>query len=369
MAKVSLVRTGGNIRQALVRGLDLIGGLGRFVNRSDRVLLKPNLNDDQIYTSPDLVAALIELLRDQGAGEIAIGESTFGDARMTAALLHKTGFADLAARYGIPLYNFNSSQPVEMEVAHPLVTGTVRVAREFVEADRVINLPNMKVHYATGITLALKNLKGVLVGDEKRRFHEIGLAKAIVDLNNTVRAHLHIADCIRSMERMGPRGGDPVQLDLLMAGESAAEVDWVGCQVMDHSLQDVEHLKLFVEMNRIDLGQVEPAGESVATVKRPFKKAALHNRPPACFSLHDKDACSACVNAFLLSCMTLVPEPKEPADVYLGLKDDGRQAMSGFRIAFGNCVQAEGTFDLRVKGCPPYPFALKAALAKRAAKP
>jgi uncharacterized protein (DUF362 family) len=158
MAKVGLVRTAGGIQQALVRALDLIGGLGRFVSHSDRVLLKPNLNDDQVYTSPELVVALIELLRDQGAGEVAIGESTFGDARMTAALLRKTGYADLATRYGIPLYNFNASQPVDMEVVHPLVTGTVRVAREFVEADHVISLPNMKVHYATGITLALKKV-------------------------------------------------------------------------------------------------------------------------------------------------------------------------------------------------------------------
>jgi uncharacterized protein (DUF362 family) len=369
MAKVSLVRTEGGIREALVRALDLIGGLGRFVGRSDRVLLKPNLNDDEVYTSPELVAVLIELLRDQGAGQIAIGESTFGDVRMTAALLRKTGFAELAARYGTALYNFNASQAVEMEVVRPLVTGTVRVAREFVEADRVINLPNLKVHYATGITLALKNLKGVLVGDEKRRFHEIGLAKAIVDLNNTVRADLQIADCIRCMERMGPRGGDPVQLDALIAGESAAEVDWVGCQVMGHSLDDVEHLRLFVEMNRIDLGQVEPAGEPIAAVRRPFKKAAFHSRPPACFSVHVQDACSVCMNAFLLSCLTLGAEPKEPADVYLGRRDDGRPAASGFRIAFGNCVPAEDTCDLRVKGCPPYPFALKAALAQRAAKP
>jgi uncharacterized protein (DUF362 family) len=369
MAKVSLVKTEGGIQEALVRALDLIGGLGRFVGRSDRVLLKPNLNDEEVYTSPELVAALIELLRDQGAGEIAIGESTFGDARMTAALLRKTGFAELATRYGIALYNLNASQAVEMEVVRPLVAGTVRVAREFVEADRVINLPNMKVHYATGITLALKNLKGVLVGDEKRRFHEIGLAKAIVDLNNTVRANLQIADCTRCMERMGPRGGDPVQLDALIAGESAAEVDWVGCQVMSHSLDDVEHLRLFVEMNGIDLGQVEPAGEPIAAVRRPFKKAALQSRPPACFSVHVQDACSACMNAFLLSCMTLGAEPQAPAEVFLGRLDDGRPAPSGFRIAFGNCVPAQGTFDLRIKGCPPYPFALKAALAKRAATP
>ena len=369
MANVSLAKTQDGIREALVRALDLIGGLGRFVGRSDRVLLKPNLNDDRVYTSPELVAALIDLLRDQGAGEIAIGESTFGDARMTEVLLHKTGFAELAARHGIALHNFNESGAVEMEVVRPLVTRTLRVACEFVEADRVINIPNMKVHYAAGITLALKNLKGALVGDEKRRFHEIGLSKAIVDLNNTVQADLQIADCIRSMERMGPRGGDPVQLDLLIAGESAAEVDWVGCQVMGHSLDDVEHLKLFVEMNRIDLGQVETAGEPIAAVRRFFKKAAFESPPPACFAVHIRDACSACMNAFLLSCRTLGPGETELADVYLGRLDDGRPLDSAFRIAFGNCVPAEGAFDLRVQGCPPYPFALKAALAKRAAKP
>ena len=67
--------------------------------------------------------------------------------------------------------------------------------------------------------------------------------------------------------------------------------------------------------------------------------------------------------------MTLSAEEKQPADVYLGRLDDGRPAANGLRIAFGNCLPAEGAFDLRVHGCPLYPFALKAALAKRATTP
>jgi hypothetical protein len=74
------------------------------------------------------------------------------------------------------------------------------------------------------------------------------------------------------------------------------------------------------------------------------------------------------MNAFLLSCRTLGAGALEPADVYLGRMDDGRPTASGLRIAFGNCVPEEAAFDLRVRGCPPYPFALKATLDRRAEK-
>ena len=121
-------------------------------------MLKPNLNGEEGCTNRELVEALIGLLRDFGVREVFIGESTFGDARTTAALFRQTGYAELAAKHAIRLCNLNESDFVEVPVTRPLLTGTLRVAREFLEADRVINLPNLKVHYATGMTLALKNL-------------------------------------------------------------------------------------------------------------------------------------------------------------------------------------------------------------------
>ena len=369
MGTVSLVKTDHGIKPALVRALDLLGGLDRFVRRTDRVMLKPNLNGDEGCTNRDLVEALIQLLSDSGVAGMSIGESTFGDARMTDLFFRKTGFVELAARYGIRLLNLNASEAVELAVARPLVTDSLRIAREALEVDRIVNLPNMKVHYATGITLALKNLKGLLVLDEKRRFHEIGLDRAIVDLNNTVKADLQLADCITCMERMGPRGGDPVALDLIMAGASAAEVDWIGCQVMEHSLEEVGHLKLFVETNGIDLDAVKTAGEPIASVRRPFRRAAPANVFSSRFRLHERDACSACMNAFLLSCQLLAGEPDAVVDVYVGTLADERPASGGTRLAFGNCVPDDGGFDLRVKGCPPYPYSLGRALGLTAGGP
>lgn len=364
MGKVSLVKTDRGMKENLSHALDLIGGLGRFIRRGDKVLLKPNLNGAEGYTDKDLVESLIRLLSDFGVGKIVIAESTFGDGRMTNMFFHKTGYFELAAKYGIDLINLNESEAVEVEVKNPLVLEKLRIAREVYEADRIINLPNMKVHYATGITLALKNLKGLLVGDEKRHFHEVGLDKAIVDLNNTVRAHLNIVDAISCMERMGPRGGDLVRLDLIMAGENAAEVDCVGCAVMGYAIDEVGHLKRYIEANGVDPGGIDVVGERIGNVRYPFKKVMLGNAVPESFRIRDKNACCACMNAFLLSCSFLEGDPGDFADVYMGSLLDESESSGGMSIAFGNCCPGNRAFDVRIKGCPPYPFALKEFLKK-----
>jgi uncharacterized protein (DUF362 family) len=76
MGKISVVKTQMGIKPALIRALDLVGGLNCFVGRSDRVMLKPNLNGEEGYTDRNLVEALIQLLIDSGMRSISIGEST-----------------------------------------------------------------------------------------------------------------------------------------------------------------------------------------------------------------------------------------------------------------------------------------------------
>jgi len=362
MGKVSLVKTHRGTKESLCHALDLIGGLSCYVARGDRVLLKPNLNGVEGCTDIGLVEALIQLLSDFGAGKVFIAESTFGDRNMTNMFFNETGYAGFARKYGIDLFNLNASEAVEVPVKKPLVLETLRIAREVYEADRIVNLPNMKVHYATGITLALKNMKGLLVGDAKRHCHEVGLDKAIVDLNNTVRPHLNIVDAIACMERMGPRGGDIVKLDLIMAGESAAEVDCVGCAVMGYAVDEVRHLRYFLDANGVDPAGIEVAGAKVDDVRHPFRKVALGDVVPGKFRIHDRNACSSCMNAFLLSCTLLDGAPARAADVYMGSIIDESEATGEMSIAFGKCCPESRAFDLRIRGCPPYPFALKGSL-------
>jgi len=364
MTAVSIVRTGPNLQESLSRALDLIGGLGRFVSPGDRVLIKPNLNGAEGCTDRGVAEALIRLLQDLSLRRIFIAESTYGDANVTRTCFQKTGYAALAASYGIDLVNLNESEAVEVAVKKPLIAEKIRIAREVFEADKILNLPVMKVHYATGVTLAMKNLKGFLVRDEKRRFHEIGLDRAIADLGNTLRPHLNIIDATTVMERMGPRGGDAFRLNLLFAGEGIAQTDWAGMQVMGFGLGEVQHVKLFVESNGIDLGAVRVVGETIAGVKRPFAKAALEQIVPKRCRIYSRNACSACLNAFLLSCRMLEGELAQGLSACLGSEVKAEEIPEGWRLAFGNCVPEDFPCDLRIRGCPPYPFALKELLKK-----
>ncbi len=365
MGKVSLVKTDRGIRQAVSRALELLGGLGRHVARGDRVLLKPNLNGVEGCTDRELVEALIRLLSDFGVGKVFLAESTFGTREKTDMLFHETGYRELAKKFGVRLCNLNESEEVEVAVKHPLVLEKLRIAKEYFEADRIFNLPSMKVHYTTGISLAMKNLKGLLVGDAKRLCHEVGLDEAIVDLNNTIRPQLNIVDAISCMERMGPRGGDIVRLGLVMAGERAAEVDCIGAAVMGYAIDEVRHLRYYLEANRLAPAGIEVVGERIEDVRYPFKKVDLSAILPGKFTIHDRNACSSCMNAFLQSCSHLENGPEYSADVHMGSKTGGSGSSGDMPIAFGNCCPPDREYDIRIRGCPPYSLALKESLKGR----
>jgi uncharacterized protein (DUF362 family) len=357
--KVSIVKTTHGIKQGVQEAIELIGGLASYVTHGDKVLLKPNLNGLEGFTNKELVEAVLQLLMDFGVAEVLIAESTFGDANITDMFFKKTGFSELACKYGISLVNLNRSQAVEVKVAHPLVLETLHVAREIFETDKIINLPNMKVHYATGISLALKNMKGILVGDEKKHFHEVGLDKAIVDLNNTVKPSLNIVDGIACMERMGPRGGDILNLGLILAGREAAEIDYVGSQIMGYTVGEVKHLELYLDANLIDVSRIEIIGEQIESVRHPFKKVNLEKIVPKGFRIHNRNACSACENALLVSYQFLEKASSRSVDIFMGESLDGESLPDGLQIAFGNCCPMDVGFDKVIKGCPPYPFALR----------
>ena len=94
-------------------------------------------------------------------------------------------------------------------------------------ADLVVSLPKMKTHHWAGVTLAMKNLFGVMPGVAygwpKNVLHHAGIPGSILDINAAVRPALAIVDGIVGMEGDGPIMGTPRSLRRSRDGDESPE--------------------------------------------------------------------------------------------------------------------------------------------------
>ena len=235
MEKVSLIKSHTyefvSLKRDVITLLEPLGGMPAFVAVGERVLIKPNLlaakNPEQaVTTHPMLVRVVAELVREAG------GIALIGDSPGLGGLLRvaqKSGIAAAADASGATLVEFKES--VEQHA-----TGTFRrihLARTYLEADKIINLPKLKTHEMMTLTCAVKNLFGAVVGAEKAAWHlKAGtsrerFARLLLEIYLLKKPALNIVDGVVAMEGNGPASGDPVQLGVLIAGVNPVAVDVV----------------------------------------------------------------------------------------------------------------------------------------------
>jgi len=169
-SKVAVVRCN-SYNQLLVdeqisKCLELIGGLDRFVDKGDRVLLKVNLLSPEppekaITTHPAVVAALIKAVQALGASPI-VGDSSGGmmvDRSRTNMSLIKTGIKETAEGLGAEVINFDTAGVERIINPRGVQPNPLQIALPVLEADVVISVPKLKTHSAALYTGAIKNIK------------------------------------------------------------------------------------------------------------------------------------------------------------------------------------------------------------------
>lgn len=223
------------MREGVARLLAPLGGMGRFVKPGERVLIKPNLlsakpPEAAVTTHPELLRAVIAEVRNAG-GIALVGDSPgIGSAKKVA---ERSGIMAVVEEAGATFVPFVESRTVP-------AGGTFRefeIARPYLEADRVINLPKLKTHEMMTMTCCVKNLFGAVVGTRKAAWHlragrdkEL-FAKMLLELYVVREPDLNIVDAVVAMEGNGPGSGDPKKVGLLLAGENAVAVDVIAAEV------------------------------------------------------------------------------------------------------------------------------------------
>jgi len=224
------------VEAAIRRALDLLGGMSAFVKPGQRVLLKPNLvravpPERAVTTHPTIVATVAKLVVEVGASPIIV-ESPGGpySRRLLKGTYRKTGMT-WAAKVGGAELNYDVGA---IQVSHPegVVLHGLDLVAPLVETDAVINLAKLKTHNLTMLTLAVKNLFGLVPGPLKIGYHARfkqaeRFAQGLVDIVTYVKPVLNLVDGIIAMEGNGPSGGDPRQIGAIVVGADAFAVDVV----------------------------------------------------------------------------------------------------------------------------------------------
>ena len=275
---VSLLRTDDPGRVS--RLLEPLGGMERFVRPGDRVLVKPNVcaprsSSSGAVTDPELVAAICRLAADCG-GKPSVADSPIFPFPARAAF-RVAGYADFPRRHGFPLLDLDSERSATVRVPEGEALDHEVISRCALETDVLINVPVLKNHVHTLVTLGLKNLKGVVPRRNKHVIHLKGLDAGIVDINSVVRTSLVVVDAIVGMEGMlSPTNGRPKRMNLLLAGDNVVEADAVACRVMGIDPRAVTHI---VQAERRGLGRIDGVDVRGADVEAVRSRFRFYDRP------------------------------------------------------------------------------------------
>lgn len=279
-----------NVTKAVQDAVDQLGGIRRFISQGDTVLIKPNLikgcpPEQVLTTHPAVVEAVVCQVLNAG-GKPFIGDSpAFGELTSVAVT---TGIEDVCKRYGIRLVTFN--KPVWVPLKDLWLKG-ISIDRSALEADKIINIPKLKTHCQVGMSGAVKNMFGCVVGKRKPLLHfragdhnhRFGvMLLAVYNLLNPV---LNITDGIIGMEGNGPTGGTPKFLGLVAASTDGPAIDRILCEIIGIPASSVEVLEALREHynTNISVNEIEILGTPLSSFSG--KTFALPDREEIRFNI------------------------------------------------------------------------------------
>ncbi len=290
-ARVSIVRANSydhdEIHQAVVRGLELIGGLSKIVSSGSKVFVKinhlspPSPAEKGIVTHPAFVEVVLELLKEIGA-DITVGddiEFSGGDG------FKVSGFRQMCEKVGVRLVNLREAGFVET-VCNGHFLEKIHLAKIALDADVIINLPKLKTHSLCVFTGGVKNMYGVIPIGLRRKLHgeymkSEDFSRMLTDLFSAVKPQLTIMDGIVAMEGEGPAGGSLRKAGVILTSEDAVALDAVATRIIGMDPMDI-YTTRYCHTRGLGVGgieDIEVIGESIESV------TVTDFKPPASASI------------------------------------------------------------------------------------
>lgn len=320
----------------------------RIPSKEARIGIKPNLVSPTeasfgATTHPEVVAGIIEYLREHGFTQLIVLEGSWiGDK--TSDAYEVCGYRALTEKYGVPFVD------TQKDTSHPCDCGgiSIQICDSARKLDFLINVPVLKGHCQTGLTCALKNMKGLIPNKEKRRFHGMGLHNPIAHLNVGLHQDFIVVDHICG-DLDFEDGGNPVVRNCLMAAVDPVLMDAYAASLLHYEVEEIPYIIMAAELG---VGSSSLSELCIRMVDRQKDRAPL---PKSRKIVELKDAveevesCSACYG-YLIPALDKLREEglfsHLREKIYIG---QGYRGKTG-KLGVGNCTR---NFQHNIPGCPP----------------
>ncbi len=394
-----------DINEMVRESLDLIGGLSGKVKKGGHVVIKPNLfapYPPPVSVDRRVIAAMVSLAREAGAGKVTVIEGVSMGTLMkrvnpahsgvcmrrgysTIEVMRMLGVKKAVEDAGGEVIGVEDAEKVSIDIKGGMALHRVLYPKVVMDADYFINMPALKTHTMTMVTLSIKNLQGLL--DEKSRYysHRDDLDQHMADISKIRKPDLVLLDGLIGMEGMGAgEGGSPVEMGIIMAGHDPVAVDSIASMCMGIANPLVVGTTRIAQHDGMGCANpflIEVAGESVESVKKNFVLPVNFTQPLESLvtgvypniDLYIGGACPACwlMAALVEGALAAVPEkfslivgvdPRMPPKITTDLEHTfflGECALGtgGDLRDMRNEMQLKG-IDRFLNGCPPYEQAL-----------
>ncbi len=233
-----------------MKAVEEMGGMARFVQKGDVVVIKPNMAWDRspeqaANTHPSVVAALVEMCFKAGARRVNVFDIPCNDDRR---VYENSGIAAAAKAKGAQVYFADHWNVVKAKFAYPSSMEGWPVLRDAVVCDKFINVPVLKHHGYTKLTLSMKNLMGVCSG--KRGLMHLDIGKKLVDITDYISPDLTVIDASRVLLRNGPSGGnvaDVQAFNTVIAATDPTLADVYACSLIKLAPETVPYIKVAMD--------------------------------------------------------------------------------------------------------------------------
>ena len=371
---VAIVKYDGTLG-TLRKAIELSNGFERL--RADsKVLLKPNIAWSSraskkspkfgAITTSRVMEDMIQLVREWGCEDIAIGEGTVVNKELGSDTFrgYKLSSIDRVARkYGVKLVDFHQ-EPFKRVKVDGIEIGISIIA---LESDFLINVPVLKTHSQTKVSLGLKNLKGCLDMKSRRESHKQGLDRYIALLNTQIKPELTVVDGVYAMEQGPDFLGTAHRMNLIIAGRDNLACDIVCSSILGIDPSSIGHLQQFASIadRSLNINTIDVRGEGIKEVAKKlkwkrsyedlFQQAGVRG---ITFQDPGKHFCSGCLVPWESVLLAFSKDNQgvnlEDVEVCCGAQVKPKKGSRRILLV-GNCaIQANRDLNnaVQIKGCP-----------------